>query len=136
MSHSAGYVPGEHEVEAFDHRVKFDSSNNRKYWVERTDDAVIHHELITAADGEVIHDNALPVRLFLGSGTRGKSYAVQHSGLLYQSPISWFAGDGGRWDLSPGFRGNITGFQRRIVDKCMMCHAGRIAVEPDAVNTF
>ena len=88
MSRSAGRVPGEHEVEAFGERAEFRPHGNRRYRVERTENQVIHHEIMLDAQGEVIYDDAEPIRLFIGSGARGKTYAIFRGGHLYESPIS------------------------------------------------
>ena len=137
MHLSAGWVLGEHDVEAYDEPAEFQPHRNRRYRVERTDDGVLHHEFIFDTQGDLIDDVAHPVRLFIGSGTRGRAYGIIRGDRLYQSPISWFSADGGRWDLSPGFQsGRRSSFERLIVDECMMCHAGRMAAVPNAQDTF
>ncbi|HUY34568.1 MAG TPA: tetratricopeptide repeat protein [Pirellulales bacterium] len=127
-------VPGEREVEDFSDPVEIRAKQNFRYQVERCGAQALHHERMVDRGGETIYDMALPVRLFIGSGTRGKTYAVERGGLLFESPVSWYAGKG--WNLSPGYERANQRFDRRIGDQCMMCHAGRISAVPDAENTF
>ena len=37
----------------------------------------------------------------IGSGTKGRTYAVQVGRYLLESPLSWYASSA--WDVSPGF---------------------------------
>ncbi|HEV3004036.1 MAG TPA: cytochrome c3 family protein [Pirellulales bacterium] len=136
MSHSAGRVPGEHEVENFDAPDAWPGAGNLRYHVERRRDQVFHHEILVDRHDQVVSDDATLVRLFIGSGTRGKTYAVERGGLLFESPISWFSSEGGKWDLSPGYERVNPRFDRRIGDQCVACHAGRMAVVPGAESTF
>jgi len=136
MFRSAGRVPGENEVEDFK-SPPFSAPGSRRYRVERTETEVVHHEFMVDASGAVIADLAVPVHMFIGSGTRGKTYMVNRGGLLFESLISWFSTDGGRWDLSPGYEPlNKRNFERRIRDACIMCHAGRVANTPGEDDTF
>jgi len=60
MHLSAGWVLGEHDVEAYDEAAEFQPHRNRRYRVERTDDGVLHHELIFDTQGDLIDDVAPP----------------------------------------------------------------------------
>jgi hypothetical protein len=60
-------------------RVEHQGERVRHKAVRRDDQG---HELIEMDD---------EVEFVLGSGTRGKSYLINHDGYLFQSPISWFA---------------------------------------------
>jgi hypothetical protein len=137
MSRSAGLVAGVPSVEAFDDRTHFRPHGNCRYWVERAENQVIHHEIMVDALGETIYDDAQPIDLFIGSGTRGKTYAIFRGRHLFESPISWFTGDGGKWDLSPGYAPTKhKRFERLVGDECMMCHAGQMAGKPGDEDTF
>lgn len=137
MYRSCGVTPGSDDIEAFDERTQFQSSDGRRYWVETRDDGIYHHEMMNDANGREIYDQAFKVSFFIGSGTRGKSYAIDHDGILTQSPISWYTSNGGLWDLSPGYRPfNNQRFERRIADECVTCHAGRPAVDAERDNAF
>src|SRR5260370_30458313 len=47
----------------------------------------------------------------IGSGTKGRTYAVQVGHYLLESPLSWYAGS--VWDVSPGFESLQAGKQYR-----------------------
>ena len=84
-----------------------------------------HHEKMIDADNHDIYDQSFPIAFVVGSGSRGRSYVIQHDQLLFQSPITWYVKDQ-TWDLSPGY--DPTGhqrFERRLTESCLSCHAGR-----------
>jgi predicted CXXCH cytochrome family protein len=137
MSYSAGWVPGDHEIEDFGDKARFQPPRGGcRYLVERKDDQVIHHEIMADAEGEIF-DDARVVSLFIGSGTRGKTYGIIHGDRLFESPISWYSFDGGRWDLSPGYPpGRHARFERPFTDECLMCHVGRMAPTRTSEDTF
>jgi len=137
MYRSAGRVPGENEVEDFEGQTEFQPVGNRRYRVDRSETEVVHHEFMVDARGETIDDLAVPVHVFIGSGTRGKTYAANRGGMLFESLISWFSSDGGRWNLSPGLEPlSRRNFERRVPGACIMCHAGRVANVPGDDDAF
>ena len=61
----------------------------------------------------------------IGSGTKGRTYAVQVGRYLLESPLSWYASSA--WDVSPGFESlPLLDFDRPITANCLFCHAGRV----------
>jgi len=112
------------------------SRGNREYLVERSDGKVVHHELQRDAGGDVIYDQSVEVRYAIGSGTHGRSYLIDRDSRLFASSISWYS-QPGRWDLSPGYESEgHKRFERPVVDRCVACHAGRSAPDPDWVDRF
>jgi predicted CXXCH cytochrome family protein len=66
-----------------------------------------------------------PVAYQIGSGTKGRTYAVHVGQYLLESPLSWYAGTG--WDVSPGFESlPLLDFDRPITANCLFCHAGKV----------
>lgn len=128
MFRSAGITPGADDIEDFTHGTEFESDDGRVYRVVKEADGVYHHEVLLDGDGEVVYDDSAKISYFIGSGTRGKSYAIDRGGILYQSPISWYTSDK-KWDLSPGYGRHHQRFGRRIQDQCVICHAGRPNVD-------
>jgi predicted CXXCH cytochrome family protein len=135
MYRSAGMTPGKDDVENFDERTEFNFADGRVYRVEKRPDGIYHHEALYDNDGELIYDEAAKVSIFIGSGTRGKSYAIDHGGVLVQSPISWYTSEH-KWDISPGYSFRHVRFGRRIPYECIDCHAGRPTHDPDRENYF
>ena len=65
-----------------------------------------------------------PVAYQIGSGIKGRTYAVQVGDYLLESPLSWYQGSA--WDVSPGFESmQLLDFDRPITANCLFCHAGR-----------
>jgi predicted CXXCH cytochrome family protein len=135
MYRSAGVTPGENDVENFSDGTEFQFDDGRIYRVEKREDGIYHHEVLFDNDGKLIYDEAAKVSLFIGSGTRGKSYAVNRGGVLFQSPISWYTSPQ-KWDLSPGYTYRHKRFGRRIIHECVDCHAGRPTHDPDHDDYF
>lgn len=107
-----------------------------EYEVSRDDGRVLHHERAWDRDGVEIYDQSVPVDWAIGSGTRGVSYMIDRGGLLFLSPLSWYAGANG-WDLSPGYvADDPLRFDRRIVDECLACHVGRPNPVPQSHSRF
>jgi tetratricopeptide (TPR) repeat protein len=124
MSFSAGMAgqPGDATIEfpaAFTH-------DGLNFLVERRGGAVVHHERLLDQKGAVVTDLAFEVAFRIGSTRHGASYVVNHDGLLFQTPISWFA-QARAFDFSPGMEsGGLSRFERRITDDCLSCHVGRV----------
>lgn len=106
-----------------------------EYRVERDEKSVRHLELILGADNEELGQVSMNAEYAVGSGKRGRSYLMNHGGLLYMSPITWYS-QNSQWDLSPAYsKGNLH-FERRIIDGCVGCHAGRTAPVTGRVNRY
>jgi|SRR5579863_8742450 len=129
MAQSMGRVQDVAVVEDYSKLAPF-SRGGREYYVERQGDVLLHHERQSDETGVTIYDQAVEVQYAIGSGKRGRTYVIDRGGLLFQSPITWYS-EKQCWDLAPGFpvHGHLR-FERRVVDKCISCHAGRAA--PDA----
>jgi Tfp pilus assembly protein PilF len=62
----------------------------------------------------------------IGSGAHSRTYVHRTStGALMELPVSWYAADGGRWAMSPGYdRPDHSDFRREVTDECLFCHNG------------
>ena len=66
----------------------------------------------------------------IGSGRRGRTFAIQIGSYLEESPISWYTGHG--WDVSPGYAElQLLDADRPINSSCLFCHAGRAKFTDD-----
>lgn len=121
---------------ALHNRAKFQAADGTWYRVEQTEKGVVHRESKVDAKGEVIYDQAVRVHYAVGSGKRGRTFLVDRGGMLFESPVTWYAGRN-RWDLSPGYLpGSHARFRRRIVDGCVACHAGLASATGQGANRF
>lgn len=128
MSHEAGHEKrgpeNNNPFEKFDSRFKVFLRDGKTFHREERLDA--KGNVATAVEGEI--------RYVIGSGTRGKSYLVEHEGRLFQSPISWFS-EKQIWDVSPSFS-EERHFTRMVNARCLFCHANYADAVADSVNQY
>lgn len=137
MGRSSAITPGEADLEDFSpEKAAFQAADGTRYLVEKVGDKVLHHEMGTNAQGGILYDQKVPISLAIGSGTRGKTYAVNRGGILLQSPISWYSAKGGYFELSPGYENSVANphFGRRLTEACLVCHIGRLAFDPKVTD--
>jgi hypothetical protein len=74
---------------------------------------------------------------FVGSNTRGRTFLFRIEGLLYQSPINYYAEKKG-WDMSPGYQSlQEMELNHPVPPSCLFCHASRVQVPtPGAPNRY
>lgn len=106
-----------------------------RYGVRREATGVSHYEQALDLEGRLIYEQRVPIDYSVGSGQRGRSYFTNRDGLLFMSPITWYA-QAGRWNLSPGYQIKNLRFERRVLDACVVCHAGNLAPIPGRPDCF
>lgn len=134
MSRSAGLIETLAVVEDYTERNVLKAGPDLRYHIDRNSAGATHREVFVDGDGDVLYEDAVSVRLAIGSGQRGRSYVLHRGdGLLFMSPVSWYSSRQ-EWGLSPGYE-NIQNlrFSRRIVHGCVQCHTGRAV--PLGANT-
>jgi Flp pilus assembly protein TadD len=105
------------------------------YRVERRGNQIVHREMKEDPHGRVLAETEAAVRFVVGSGTRGRSYLVEHDGYLFQSPITWYPQQQ-RWDLSPGYAVRNHHFARPVPGECLFCHSNYADEVADTVNHY
>jgi len=68
------------------------------------------------------------VDVVFGSGEKAQTFGYWKDSVLYQLPLSFFAGINS-WANSPGFSGGHARFDRVIVSRCFECHASYVSAE-------
>lgn len=102
-----------------------DPVSQRHYRIYRQDGRLRQEESIRTTAGSPLILCDLPVRYVIGSGSFSRSYLVDRDGCLFMSPATWYSAPK-EWKLSPGYdKGNL-GFQRPVLMRCLVCHAGRV----------
>lgn len=91
------------------------------YHVEPRDGRVFHRETAKGPQDKILSDHEQEVHFAVGSGTRGRSYLINHQGYLFMSPITWYP-QKGLWDLSPGYTVRNQHFGRPVTAECLFCH--------------
>ncbi len=88
------------------------------------------------ANGTVSQHRQETALFAVGSGTHGHTFVLFDEGSLFQMPLTWYSANQ-KWDLSPGYEANSNpGFNRRITNGCMSCHAGHINSDSLQRNRF
>lgn len=105
------------------------------YRVERQGNRVVHREIKEDGQGRVVAEAEAEVQFAVGSGTRGRSYLIDHDGYLFQSPITWYP-QRQVWDLSPGYAARNHHFSRPVPVECLFCHSNHAQEVPETVNHF
>lgn len=124
MRYSAGRMADCPPVETVSSEAEIRADDGLIFQVLQSGGALLHRETLLGSEGEILHDETAEIAFFFGSGARGRSYAVDRGGLLFQSPISWYSRSR-QWGLSPGYSRQQAHFGRRIQEGCVDCHAGR-----------
>lgn len=77
------------------------------------------------------------LRLYLGSGKRGRTYLFQQEGYWFEAPINWYAKKQ-VWDMTPNHLSDREMPLTLPVDSgCLHCHASGVASSlPDARNHY
>jgi predicted CXXCH cytochrome family protein len=134
MSRSLLPIADAARIESYGEEHAF-TADGDTYFAEWGDDGAVHHIVRRGPDGALLYDQTSRIAYAIGSGQRGRSYVVNHDGLLFQSPHGWYSGQD-RWDLSPGYEGKNLRFTRRIIAGCLSCHAGNADFARSSPNRF
>jgi hypothetical protein len=62
------------------------------------------------------------IDIVTGSGDKGQTYLYWKGSQLFQLPVSYWT-DLKRWITSPGYSEGVANFDRRILPRCLECHA-------------
>ena len=111
------------------------ASGQRFTAIRRGNDYYVRRSQVGADSKEA---NTLEVRAdyILGSGEHARSYLRRSAdNRLLEFPVSWYAENGGHWEMSPGYdRPGHQGFSREVNYRCMFCHNGYPAIEGRAAE--
>lgn len=92
---------------------------------------LVHQQKYMDQQGNSLGDISEPIAFAMGSGRKGRAYFILKDHMLFQSPIGWYTAKN-CWDLSPGYHPEANpGFQRRVDNSCLYCHAGRVDTKND-----
>lgn len=130
-------VPSAEDLRDLAQPVTFVSKKlNRTYSAYVRDGRIIHEEKETDAAGHTIFSESHDIAYTVGTGDMGKSYLGAKGDSLFVSPISYYTRIRG-FDLSPGYsEGVFRGFNRRVVELCADCHAGKPQFVPGSHDHF
>lgn len=73
--------------------------------------------------------------IVIGSGRKGQTYLFWKGNQLFQLPVSYWI-ELGAWANSPGYPDGVADFNRRVVPRCLECHATSFESQPPPENRF
>ena len=121
MANSMYLLSSDNAVEAFGSEVVVDSTTGLHYETVAADSGYYQIEYLLDANGNRVHELVRPMEWVVGSGTSARTYLVEEDGWFYELPVTWYT-QKGRWDFSPGYRVANKRFDRKIADRCVVCH--------------
>ncbi len=98
-------------------------------------EAMIHGEILKDSDGRRVAELSREMSWVVGSGSRGRSYLIDHDGYLFQSPLAWYV-ETKSWDLSPQYEKANLHFSRPITSECLFCHCNQAEPIAGAINRY
>jgi hypothetical protein len=75
------------------------------------------------------------IDLVIGSGRKGQTYLYWKNSELFELPVSYWT-ETGQWMNSPGYPDGLPNFDKRIIPRCLECHATYIQSMPPPLNHF
>lgn len=121
MANSMYLMSRDVAVEAFGSEIVVDSTTGLHYETVAADSGYFQVEYLLDEAGNRVHELSRPMEWVVGSGTSARTYLVEQDGWFYELPITWYTQQG-RWDFSPGYRVVNQRFDRKIADRCVVCH--------------
>lgn len=121
MANSVYPLTDETVVEEFGGEVVHDSTTGYYYEAVRTDSGFFMLEYRLNDDGSRSHELSREMEYVVGSGTTARTYLTEEQHWFYELPVTWYT-QKGRWDFSPGYRVANKRFDRKINDRCIVCH--------------
>jgi len=121
MANSMYLLTRDVAVEAFGSEVVVDSTTGLHYETVAADSGYFQIEYLLDENGNRVHELVRPMEWVVGSGTSARTYLMEQDGWFYELPVTWYT-QKGRWDFSPGYRVANKRFDRKIADRCVVCH--------------
>lgn len=121
MSRSMYRLTAETAVESFGSEIVVDSSSGLHYQTVESDSGFFMLEFLLDTHGNRVHELRREMQYVVGSGTTARTYLTEQDGWFYELPVTWYTQQE-RWDFSPGYRVANKRFDRKVADRCMVCH--------------
>ncbi|MDG2016618.1 MAG: tetratricopeptide repeat protein [Rhodothermales bacterium] len=135
MANSMYRLDQENQVESFGSEVVLDSLSGLHYITVAADSGFFMEEYLLNSEGEKIHQLFRSMDWVVGSGTSARTYLSEKDGWFYELPVTWYTQQG-RWDFSPGYQIANKRFDRKINDRCVVCHNSYPAPVPQTNGMY
>jgi hypothetical protein len=84
----------------------------------------------------IFGQGSAPMRYFIGSQSRGRTYLTEREGFLFELPVTYYVHTGS-WDASPGYEKNSEVRLDRPIDRgCLFCHASQVRFVAGTQNRY
>lgn len=121
MASSFYPLNAETAVESFGLQVVHDVQTGFLYRTYEADGNYYMEEYLLDASGNKSHRLVREMKYVMGSGTVARTYLTEENGWFYEMPVTWYT-QARKWDLSPGYQNGNLRFDRKIADRCIVCH--------------
>ncbi len=121
MSRSMYKLTAETAVELFGSEIVVDSVSGLRYQTVSSDSGYFMLEFLLDTHGNRVHELWREMEYVVGSGTSARTYLSEQDGWFYELPVTWYTQQA-RWDFSPGYRVANKRFERKMADRCVVCH--------------
>ncbi len=121
MSNSMYLLTRDVAVEDFGSEVVVDSASGLRYETVEEESGYFMVEYLLDDEGRRVHELKRPMQYVIGSGTSARTYAAEQDGWFYELPVTWYTQQG-KWDFSPGYSVANKRFDRKLADRCVVCH--------------
>jgi len=113
----------------------YDADSNQYFDVTSRDGQLFQSQYSRDADGKDIFRQDRKLDYVIGAGDNGFGFLVQRDHYLFEAPLSYYRTTHS-WGFSPGFEIQNQGFNRPILDRCIVCHSGRANPVPGQVGLY
>ncbi len=107
-----------------------DKNTGLHFDVYARDGQLFQSEYELDSKGKEIFRDTRGVEWIIGAGENGLGGLVRQGDYVFQAPLSFYA-KAQRWELSPGYELDNSGFSRPILPACISCHSGRPNALPE-----
>ncbi len=109
-------------------------ASDRHYTMYRKEGRYYELRYQIGFDGQETNLVEREIDYVIGSGNHARTFLYRSpAGRLFELPVAWYAEDGGRWAMNPGFDNpHQSDFRRQVMYECVFCHTGYPEIEPGA----
>jgi len=99
-------------------------ASDRHYTMYRKDGRFYQRRHQIGFDGQETNVFEKEIHFVVGSGNHVRTYLHRTAeGRIFELPLAWYAENGGRYALNPGYdHANHPDFRREITHECVFCH--------------
>jgi tetratricopeptide (TPR) repeat protein len=101
----------------------FDPKQGSYFQVFRRGADTYQSEYALNSEGKERYRRTEKIAYVIGAGSQGAGHIIRRGDYLFQAPLSFYARPK-TWGLSPGYETDNLGFNRPVLEECIVCHSG------------